>query len=199
MAKAQTASDIFAKYQQDPSIAKKAQSWFNKQAVELNRARIQPNKLMRAGSAADAQLKNRVVPGKLYMFFYEAKGKDDLPYFDQFPLVFPFDRDATGFIGLNMHYLPYILRVRLLDRLLTYSTNTKMDQTTRLKFQWATISAASRLALAKPCVHRYLISHVKSQFLEVDASQWFTAMMLPVERFSGASKQAVWADSFGRV
>lgn len=199
MAKAQTASDIFAKYQQDRTIAKKAQSWFNKQAVELNRARIQPNKLMRAGGGADAQLKNRVIPGKLYMFFYDAKLKEELPYYDMFPLVFPFDRDADSFIGLNMHYLPYLLRVRLLDRLLTYSTNTKMDQTTRLKFQWATVKSASRLSLAKPCVHKYLISHVKSQFLEVDASQWFTAMMLPVERFSGSSKQAVWADSFGRI
>jgi len=98
-----------------------------------------------------------------------------------------------------MHYLPYILRVRLLDRLLAYSTNTKMDSTTRLKYQWATINASSKLSLAKPCVKRYLTSHVQSQFLEVDPSQWFTAMMLPVERFEGSSKQAVWADSFGRI
>lgn len=198
MAKKQTASDVFAKYQQDPSIAKKAQSWFSKQAVELNRARIQPQKLMRGGGA-DAKLTNRIVPGKLYMFYYDAKHKEELPYFDRFPLVFPFDRTADSFIGLNMHYLPYILRVRLLDRLLAYSTNTKMDQTTRLKYQWATITASSKLSLAKPCVHRYLTSHVESQFLEVDPSQWFTAMMLPVERFEGSSKQAVWADSFGRI
>ena len=191
-----TAQSIFNKYRQDPSIKNKTLNWFQRQVSILQKDRIQPNVLVRGDS------KNRptskILPGNLYMFFYDAKLKETLPYYDRFPLVFPYDTTENGFIGLNMHYLPYQLRVRLLDRLLTYSTNRKMDDTTRLKYSWATIRSASKMALAKPCIKQYLSNHVQSQLLRIAPENWFTAMMLPVERFT-ANKNNVWADSIGII
>ena len=70
----------------------------------------------------------------LYMYMYDPKLKATLPYYDRFPLVFPFSKTPDGFIGLNMHYLPYQLRMVLLDRLLTFRTNARMDETTRLRY-----------------------------------------------------------------
>jgi hypothetical protein len=129
------------------------------------------------------------------MFVYDPKTKAQLPYYDTFPLVFPYEKVPGGFMGLNMHYLPYQLRVRLLDRLMVYASNKKMDETTKIRYSWALISGVSKFSLAQPCIKHYLDNHVRSQFKLVPADDWATAMMLPVERFVGANKQVVWADS----
>jgi len=181
---------FFDKAATDPDIAKKSRGWFNKEVVRLRQLRPMPRKLMQQDGRS-----TRLLPGRLYMFNYDAKTKDKLPYYDQFPLVFPFEIQSGFFLGLNMHYLPYLLRIRLLDRMMTYASNKKMDDTTRLKFQWNTIRGSARLALAKPAVKKYLKTQVKSQFLQVAPENWNTAMMLPVERFRGATKDRVWRES----
>jgi hypothetical protein len=70
-----------------------------------------------------------------------------------------------------------------------------MDEMTRLKYSWQIIDGISRFTPAKPCIKQYLIGHVRSPFRKIDSSDWATAMLLPVERFVGASKQQVWAES----
>ena len=181
---------FFDKASTDPNIAKKSRGWFNKEVVRLRQMRPMPRKIMQQDGRS-----TRLLPGRLYMFQYEAKGADTLPYFDRFPLCFPFEIQSDFFLGLNMHYLPYLLRIRLLDRMMTYASNKKMDSTTRLKFQWNTIRGSARLALAKPAVKKYLKTQVKSQFLQVNPDNWNTAMMLPVERFTGATRDRVWRES----
>ena len=49
------------------------------------------------------------------MFVYSPKLRNKLPYYDTFPLVLPLKNYNNGFLGLNFHYLPYALRLRLLD------------------------------------------------------------------------------------
>lgn len=76
-----------------------------------------------------------------------------------------------------------------------FKNNSRWDETTKIKYSWALIDGVSRFAAAKPCVKQYLSGHVRSQFRQVYSEDWATAMLLPVERFVGASKQQVWADS----
>jgi hypothetical protein len=57
------------------------------------------------------------------------------------------------------------------------------------------LANTSRLALAQPCVKEYLVDHVRSQFRKIEAEDWMTAMMLPVEQFKKATTTKVWADS----
>lgn len=170
--------------------AKKSKTWFQQQAKLLGN--VTPNKVMKSDPTS---LKARVIPGKLYMFLYDPKTKDKLPYYDIFPLVFPFKKTPDGFIGLNMHYLPYQMRVMLLDKLMDFATNKQMSETTKLNYSWSMIDGVSRYRLAEPCVKRYLASHIKTSLKLIDANDWATAMLLPVEQFVGSSKQKVWQDS----
>jgi len=183
--------DIFSKNQYDlASAAKKSRNWFQQQARLLGTQQPTPQKVMRGG-----ELTSRPMPGKLYMFLYDPKHKETLPYYDMFPLVFPFSKDSTGFTGLNMHYLPYQMRVMLLQRLMDFASNKSMDETTRLKYSWSLIDGVSRYKLAQPCVKKYLANHVKTQLKLIPANDWATAMLLPVEQFVGSNKQKVWQDS----
>ena len=60
--------------------------------------------------------------GRLNMFFYSPKHAKVLPYYDTFPLVLPLEKYSDGFLGINLHYLPISLRMRLLDRLVDVPT-----------------------------------------------------------------------------
>ena len=193
MAKKSTLLDVFEKNQYDLKTAvKKSRAWFEQQVLIMTRQQLTPQRVL---SGNPEQLVTRIMPGHLYMFVYDPKTKAELQYYDRFPLVFPFRKTPDGFIGLNMHYLPYPLRINLLDNLLTYASNQRFDETTRLKYSWALIDGMSKYAAAKPCVKQYLVGHVRTQFRQVESSNWATAMLLPVERFVGASKQEIWADS----
>lgn len=181
---------IFEKHRYDSTIATKSKTWFQQQANLLARQTIDTKRLFREG-----KLTSKIIPGRLYMYYYDPKGKDDLPYYDRFPLVFPYSKTENGFIGLNMHYLPYYYRVQLMDRLMQFATNKTYNESTRIKYSWSLISTASKFRLAQPCIKHYLMDHLKTPLLEVESKDWHTAMMLPVEKFVGANKNNVWGDS----
>ena len=130
--------------------------------------------------------------GRLNMFFYDPKWKKKLPYYDTFPLVLPIEKYPDGFLGINMHYLPIPLRIRLLDRLVDFSNNTKFDESTKLIVNY---SKLKNVRLIRPTIHRYLSGHTKSQFRRIDADEFTIATLLPVQRFKKASETEVWSDS----
>ena len=80
----------------------------------------------------DGKRDSRPFYGRLNMFIYDPKFKKKLPYYDTFPLVLPLEKYSDGFLGINLHYMPIPLRIRLLDRLVDFSNDTDFDETTRL-------------------------------------------------------------------
>tara|TARA_B100000029_G_scaffold298644_1_gene291698 strand:- start:2050 stop:2607 length:558 start_codon:yes stop_codon:yes gene_type:complete len=144
----------------------------------------------------DGKRNNKPFYGKLNMFFYDPKFKKKLPYYDTFPLVLPLETYSDGFLGVNLHYLPIPLRIKLLDRLVDYSNNTAFDESTRLVVDY---SRLKKIKLIKPTIHKYLAGHVKSQFRRIDADEFTVATLLPVQRFKKASSKEVWKESRGMI
>lgn len=141
------------------------------------------------------QLRNKTIIGRMYYYFYDPKLKDSLPYYDKFPLVIPIERYSDGFLGLNLHYLSPKTRVILLNKLSAYMTNDKYDEKTRFRLSYDMLKGATNIPEFEPCLKRYLYSHVESRFLEIPASEWDIACLLPTEFFSKASKQTVFRRS----
>lgn len=136
-----------------------------------------------------------ITPGFLYLYQYDAKTKEQLPYWDKYPLVFPFSPTEDGFLGLNMHYLPHSYRAVLMDRLYDLVNNRKFDKTTKLRMSYQLLSSSSKYKYFEPCVKRYLYSHVKSRFLMIPSNEWDIALFLPLERFQKSTKTFAHADS----
>ena len=82
--------------------------------------------------------------------------------------------------------------------LLVESSHTKFDETTELKVL-GKYRNLSKIRLLKPTIKRYLAGHVKSSFRRVDADEFTVATLLPVQRFTKASEEAVWKDSRGMI
>ena len=144
----------------------------------------------------DGKRNSKPFYGKLNMFFYDPKHKKTLPYYDTFPLVLPLETYSDGFLGLNLHYLPIPLRIKLLDGLVDYSNNTAFDETTRLIVNYKKLK---NIELIRPTIHKYLSGHTKSQFRRIDADEFTIATLLPVQRFKKASAKKVWKESRGMI
>lgn len=179
---------IFDKIQPDPNASYK---WYQDQVRKLTNVRAQTERLMKSSGL----LINKPLPGGMYLFFYDAKHKDTLPYWDQFPLVLPYRIQPNGFYGLNLHYLPYMLRFRILGKLHEYASNDNNDISTRVRLSWKLLSGVAVLQPLQACVKHYLFDHVQSRFLTIAYPDWTTASQLPVESFVGANKQTVWRET----
>jgi hypothetical protein len=174
---------------QVPALTQKARNWFRDTAQNT---RVTPTMLINKNQS---KLVNRIEIGKLYLYGYDPKMKQELPYYDRFPLVFPFRKASGGFYGINMHYLPYRFRAKLMDELYNLTTNKTYDESTKLRLNYNILNGVTRFRFFKPCVKHYLSNHVTSRFLLIDSKEWDIALFLPVERFAKATKEQVWKDS----
>ena len=154
--------------------------------------RINPTSFLRTYST---DLTTVMKPGSMYMYWYDPKYKEELPFYDRFPLIFPFRVESDRFFALNLHYLNLPLRAKLMDALYDLTNNKAYDETTRLKISYKILSSASKFRWFKPCVKQYLKGHVESKFLYVHPDSWDQALFMPLERFVKASKSQVWSES----
>jgi hypothetical protein len=141
------------------------------------------------------RLRDSTILGKMYFYYYDPKTKDNLPYWDKFPLVIPIETYRDGFLGLNLHYISPKQRLVLLDALSEFANNSKYDETTRLRLTYNNLKNLGKAYKAKPCVKKYLFKHVDSRFLEISANEWDIAVLLPFQNFQGASANKVYNDS----
>lgn len=172
-----------------------SRAWFRGKISQLRGGplrRINRNTLLKD---QELELENRVVVGNMYMFFYDPKHKDTLPYYDGFPLVIPFQKAPGGFMGLNLHYIAPALRAKLLDGLMETTNNKRFDDSTKFNIRYRQLKAASNLRYFKPCVKHYLSSQVRSRFARVPAPEWEIATFLPTADWNKANGAAVYKDS----
>ena len=170
--------------------ARAAGDWFREKVRQAGASAkmkaVTPNQLLRR------QPDDNILLGKMFFYKYDPKFAKKLPYWDMYPLVFPFEKAPGGFYGLNLHYIPPRDRAVLMDNLNQYASNNKYDKTTRLELSYRLLKRYGR---AVPCVKRYLGDRIVSQTVRIDADEWEIAIFLPVERFQKASKGEVWKDS----
>ena len=171
---------IFDKVLDVKGDQKRSLNWYRGKVKELVRGANPPEVM-------DGKTRKRPSVGQMNFFIYDPKYKEELPYYDRFPLIFPIEFYDNGFLGINFHYLPLPVRARLLDKLTDFASNDKFDETTR--FTGLNWKALSRIPEVKPCVKRYLTSHVRSPFRVLTGEEVPIAIFLPVSRFAkkGAS------------
>ncbi len=171
---------IFDKIRQDVGDRELSLTWYKRKVSELA-SRISAGRLMREGKILKT-------PGfnQLNFFRYNPKTKAILPYYDTFPLVMPIDSAKGGFLGINFHYLPIPLRMRLLETLA--KRNFDGDY-----------SKLKNIRLIKPCVKHYLKSQFASGFYRLDELDYAPAIFMPVQSFKKAGMTAAHRDARKRA
>jgi hypothetical protein len=157
---------------------KQSMDWFRRKATQLGRV----GKSIMNDEAVKLQTSMKDPEGEMYMFFYDPKHKKTLPYYDKFPLIIMMGPAKGGFYGLNLHYLPPVLRAKVLDALL--SDDNKKVALARLPKKYI-----------GPMIKHYLNSNVKSRFALVEKPEWEIATFLPTAQFEKARASTVYAES----
>ena len=155
-------------------------NWYKKKVADLSN-RISAARLMR-----DNKLKKAPSFNKLHFFRYDPKLKATLPYYDTFPLVMPIQSAKGGFLGINFHYLPIPLRMKLLETL------------DRRGFS-GNYSKLKNIREVKPTIKHYLKRQFVSGFLELEEDDYAPAIFMPVAQFKKASASQVWRDSRRKI
>lgn len=176
-----------------PALTDRSRKWFRDTANQIT-------------TVSDAKIQRQITRhtdrlelGKMYLFTYNPKTKDDLPYYDQLPLIFPFATVAGGFYGINMHYLPYMYRAKLMDALYSVASDHNYNADTKLKLTYNILKSSSRFRYFAPCVKHYLNNHVKSRFVSIHSNEWDIALFLPLERFAKKTKQQVFQETIKKL
>ena len=181
-------ASVFDKIRLSAGSIERSVQWYRSQISKLGTLNVP--KTIREGNTVNA-----VIPGEMYLYVYNPKMHEQLPYYDIFPLVIPFRRKIGGFIGINIHYLPYAIRMNLLKQLSFFATDARNDQDTRIKLSWRLIESSIRFLPAKACVKHYLLEHVKSRFLKIPYPDWVIASQLPIEGFMKEQKNVIWREN----
>ena len=176
--------------------SKKAIEWFRKIVKETQRTAF-PATTGRKEIMTDRNIGIRTgkpVIGKLYLFQYSAKWADILPYWDMWPLIFPFDYAKDGFYGINLHYLRPNARAALMIRLIKAQGGSgNMNENFKLKLNYDIIN---KFKPARPCIKRYLFSQVQGKGLYgISGEDWSYAAAMPLHKFQKESAKYVWGQS----
>jgi len=137
-----------------------AREWYRDKAASVRSVNVNrlvsetKSRLFAHGGAEDV--------GTMLCFFYDPKGRDTLPYYDQFPLVFPMSYDGDSFLDLNLHYLPPVLRAKLMDQLYRVAVmpNGKVE---KLALTYDVLNGAAQFNAFRPCIKRHLFAHLQQQ------------------------------------
>ena len=167
-----------------------ARDWFKVKVKQLGK--INRQQLLRDEALIR---KSRTMMGHMYMYFYDPKHRETLPYYDAFPLTIMVERAPGGFYGLNLHYLKPNTRAIFLDKLTDTLTNDKYDESTRFRARYNLLSSVRKFKEFQPCFKHYLSSQIDSKIVLVQPPEGEIAIFLPTEQFVKAKKTQVWQKS----
>lgn len=133
--------------------------------------------------------------GAMLFFGYEPKTKDELPFWDSFPLVILLHKRGNSILGLNLHYLEPNYRALFLNNLLKYVSNANYAKNPPALFMtpYPLLKNTARLKPFRAAIKRYHLNCINTKVNVIPSDEWKFTTFLPIDRFRNASRQEVWA------
>lgn len=179
---------------------KASREWFYKNLTK--RSEISADKVMREWTEKTATSSGLI--GKLYLFKYDAKHKDTLDYWDSAPLTLFFnsfvgdgqygEQGVQYLIGINFHYMPPKVRLKVLELLLKLRSEKRYRASTRLKVTWNALKQLGNNPAFEHAVKMYRADHVRSKLHEIHPGYYEQVIFLPIAEFQKGTNRTVWSD-----
>jgi len=171
-------------------MSREALNWFYNYANRL----VKTSSFSRTLSAG--QVTTRPIPGKFYLYQYDPKTKEKMPYYDTMPLVLVTDVTEDGWYGINFHYMPPAARLRIMEGLYSTIKNKAVNDNLKIKINWqkakSIAKAASSNQFLQHSIKRYLSNYIASPLIELSPEYWALCVFLPLSRFKKKSDSFIW-------
>lgn len=133
----------------------------------------------------------RALFGLPMMFKYSPKTASTLPYYDILPMPILLAKYPDGFLGLNIHYLPWAKRLQLADRLVRATKNRKRITYPVIKAAWNSLKLP--IGYSYLIIRRYLTSHIQSDIAVFTWDTYKAAAVNIPGKWRKKSEKAVFA------
>lgn len=131
--------------------------------------------------------------GSLYLFTYNPLTKQNLDYYDTFPLVLVTSVTRNRFFGVNLHMIPPRQRMFLVGKLLKDYNPRVKESFKGVDFGYLNTRDGS--SIVRPCYRSYYDQRISSvNIMSIGPEDWMTAARMPLERFRKLSRESVWGD-----
>lgn len=154
---------------------KESLDWFRKY-ITKNYKNVRIPRLLET----DVKVKTQFKIGDMLSFQYNPIGKEKLPYYDTFPLIFPISENTSKegkkyITGLNCHYLLPVQRQRMFLALHDLAKQRRLD--------WNVLKRMSEHKLFEAAIHNYRLDAIQSNFIIFPQEYYDIVLFLPIARF----------------
>lgn len=168
----------------------KSLKWFSRY-IPKNYSRVRTARLFRDRSLTVDMIR----PGDMYFAAYDPIHKDSLPFYDEFPILLPWDmwqkNGHTYIISINLHFLHPSMRFAAMKALLKLRNEKRYRSSTKMKISWQVLKGLSNSKYFEHCVRIYRLDHFRTKFVKIPPRSWEMAVFLPVARIKGDKSKAM--------
>jgi len=129
-------------------------------------------------------------PGYVYMFRYIPPDKKDMPFYDEYPIILTLQFEGGKVIGINLHYLPPMIRVTMLLLLLKSLVSDNPNSKIR-------IDNILRSSLLRKYIfvlsEEFFFMGIKSKIRHVTPDEFVMLSFLPVHKFRKKQKTQIYS------
>lgn len=175
---------FYKKNPNDPRFTNQSMTWF-RNYITKNVKNVRLPRMVEDRSLISPTIK----PGQMLLFQYDPLWKEELPFYDAQPLIFPISKwnSSEGKLlmtGINLHLLPPVLRQKALLAILNLQRGKYLD--------WSVLKKLSEHKLFQHSVRAYRLDHLRSQFIVIPEESWEIVLFLPLQRFKKSDKGTIW-------
>lgn len=141
--------------------------------------------------------RNKLVEeGQMVFFGYSPLTKNELMFWDEYPIVVVLQVKRSGILGLNLHYLPFEDRAKFLANLRSYIKDPRwienMNNETEFFLTYRMAKNSTRLKDFRKCIKRYYFNRMMTRIAVIKPTEWLTVPFFPLDKFRGMSRGTVW-------
>ena len=135
-----------------------------------------------------------IMEGEMLFFGYNPRMKDELPFWDAFPLMILLHKRGNNILGLNLHYLSPTVRAAFLNNMLKNVTNSNYVHNPPSYFNatYPWLKAAAKLKPFRAAIKMYYLSNIVSKVNVIPSNEWQITTFMPLDKFKKASREDVW-------
>lgn len=168
--------------------AKRAEKWYDELVDTVKTGNQSKN-------FSNYKKSNSVIIGHIYAFRYDPKHKDKLIFFDNNPLVLAFEykqtKGGTGFLGVNLHFLPRYQRIPAIQYFINKSKESVMKKGEVNVDYTKDIKNNPKYKYLYYCIRHYLMNRVVGSFYVVPQEDYLKISNLYSGKYMGMSENEI--------